>query len=481
MDSCLRGIEQLINKKLTEYNVPSLSIAVVKEEDIIYQECFGFRDLHHSLSPNPQTRYAIASLSKSMTALCLGILKDEGKIDWDIPVVNYVPEFKMYDQYANLNVTLEDILSHKTGVARHDAALIERPIIRKSTKELVECIAHLKPNKGFRTGYEYNNFMYIAASYIIERLAGMPWANFIKERVFEPLGMDHTSAILADLTQAENRALPYKEIEGKIVQISYANNDNAVGAGSVNSSIQDMAKWLSINIGKGEYRGRRLVSDKTMKEIHTPRTIISTPLENTFREMPLSAYCFGWILQPYRGHLCFQHSGGIDGFSSFQTFLPNEKLGIVLLSNLENTSLHIAVAAMIYDMILGYPETDWPARYMAKNKLMHVNKVNHKKSKEERREHETNSSQYLEDYVGVYENKGYGKLEIETCKDRLIMSFKGVRSEIKHDNYENYEVIYSGNPIRVYFMTTMKGEISAVCVDFEPSGESIEFIRKEIN
>ncbi|RNB79739.1 serine hydrolase [Brevibacillus fluminis] len=481
MDNRLLGIEPFIHKELTKYHVPSLSLAVVKEENIIYQGCFGFRNLHRRLPPDPQTRYPIASLSKSMTALCLGLLKDEGKIDWNIPVVNYVPEFNMYDPYATWNVTLEDMLSHRTGVPCHDAALIERPIIRKTTKELVECIAHLKPNKGFRTMYEYNNFMYIAASYIIERVTGMPWATFIKKRVFEPLGMDHTSAVLADLIQDENKALPYKEIDGQIEQISYANNDHAVGAGSVHSSVQDMAKWLSFTIGKGEYMGRRLVSEQIMKEIHKPRTLIPTPLENAFREMPLSAYCFGWVLQPYRGHLCFQHSGGIDGFSSFQTIMPNEKLGIVLLSNLENTSLHIAMADMIYDLILGYPETDWPARYLARKKVMHANKSNHNKPLEEKRELETNSSRHLEDYVGQYENKGYGTLEIESCKDRLIMSFKGVRSELKRNNCESFEITHSGNPITVFFKTTSKGEISAVCVDFEPSGQAIEFSRREIS
>ena len=174
MSTDFTRIEQFINSRMEEFAVPGLSLGVVMGGQAVYQGFFGFKDLENKLQPDGRTRYACASLTKAMTATCLGMLKDEGKVDWDTPVIEYMPEFRMYDDYATQHVTLRDMLSHNTGLPRHDSSWYRWSGKSASTADYVHAVRYLKPNKGFRGGYEYNNFMFTVAGYVVERVSGMP-------------------------------------------------------------------------------------------------------------------------------------------------------------------------------------------------------------------------------------------------------------------------------------------------------------------
>ena len=467
-------IEQLVKSRMEAFAVPSISLGVVKGEEVVYQGFFGYRDMENKLVPNAQTRYACASVTKAMTATCLGMLKDEGKVDWDTPVIEYLPEFRMYDEYATQHVTLRDMLSHNTGLPRHDQSWYNWGGESLTTAEYVERVRYFKPNKGFRGGYEYNNFMFTVAGYVVERLSGMPWGQFITERLFEPLGMSNTTTVIDGLRLADNRALPYVRKNGKPAPTGYNNFNGMAGCGCVNSTVEDMVKLSAFNIGKGEYKGKRLVSEKVMNEIHAPRNVVPA-IPGIFNpEMPMAAYGFGWGVLPFRGRLCLQHSGGIDGFSSYFTFMPNEKIGIIVFANLEVTSFHRAVAAAVYDLMLGVEEEkDWPATYAAMDEvnLSALKKENDKVLAAVKAD--APCTHALADYAGLYTNPGYGTVKVTFEGGVLKSTFNGMTWPLEHSNYDSFHVTYDVDSIPQMVPFTFRlaeaGDIAALEARMEPS------------
>ncbi|MCL2564691.1 MAG: serine hydrolase [Defluviitaleaceae bacterium] len=480
-------LNNYITEKMDEFCVPSISIAVVYGEEVVYNKCFGYKDLEKQLPPDENTVYAIASLSKAMTAACAGILVDEGKLSWDEPVITYLPEFRMYDEFATKSVTLRDMLSHNTGLPRHDMSWYGDGSL--STKDIVERIAYLKPNKSPRSLYEYNNFMFAAAGYVIERVSGQSWGDFIKERIFMPLGMDQSTTVIEGLSGASNKALPYKGgtvfTEGKSVPEAvlkdYLNFDGMAACGTVNSTIKDMAKWASMNLMKGEYKGKRVISEKNLNEIHTPHTVKRG--DELIPEIPVLCYGLGWNTRVYRGRFNLAHAGGIDGFSTHLSLLPNENIGIVILTNRSGTAAHFAVANTIKDHILGLPEKDWMgylkgtedkgiAEIMKDNEAIIAARGNNKNAPH---------SKKLEEYVGVYENKGYGKAGISLVNDKLLLSYNGFDKELTHNNYDTFDFDlsddYIENRVIARFVLDKKGNVSEFHVDFEKAmkGELIQF------
>ena len=476
-------LEGFVTQQLTDFNVPSMSITVVKGEEAIYSKCFGYKDLENKLPPDENTVYAIASLSKAMTATCVGILVDEGKLSWDEPVTNYLPEFRMDDDFATKNITLRDMLSHNSGLPRHDMAWYNKKEC-DTTANLVERIRYLKLNKSPRSLYEYNNFMFMAAGYVIERVTGVPWDKFIVERLFKPLGMNSSSAVAKGLSGAENKALPYKPIKnslGDTTLTKYLNFDGMGSCGTVNSTISDMAKWASMNLLGGTYKGKTILSKKAIKEIHTPNAVQRAM--PTIPEIPIICYGLGWGVRAYRGHSNLVHAGGIDGFSTYISLLPNSNVGIVVLANVVGTNAHFAVANTFKDFMFGLPEKDWAAHMKndAQKMLDEITKKND--AVIAARKSDTMPLKPLESYVGTYEHKGYGKVEIDLKDGKLHMSFNGMSAELTHSNYDTFDVDLFDEAVTflipVRFFLDRVGDVSQLHVDFEPAlgGEMIEFVK----
>ena len=484
MNFNLDKLNDYITEKMDEFCLPSMSVVVVHGEEEVYTKCFGFKDLEKKLPPDENTVYAIASLTKAMTATCAGILADEGKLSWDEPVITYLPEFRMYDEFAAKSITLRDMLSHNTGLPRHDMSWYGDGNL--STKEIVERIGYLKLNKSPRSLYEYNNFMFAAAGYVIERITGNSWGDFIRERLFKPLGMNNTTTVIDGLREAQNKALPYKggaKLKGKPVPepilIKYLNFDGMAACGTVNSTISDMSKWASMNLMKGTYKGKRIISEKALNEIHTPNTVKRG--EALIPEIPILCYGLGWNTRVYRGHFNLTHSGGIDGFSTYISLLPNENVGIVILTNRGGTIAHFAVANTIKDHILGLPQKDWAAYLKGAEDKEIAELVKSNEAVKAARIINANHSKSLKDYMGIYEHKGYGKVGIALKGDRLILSHNGFDRELVHNNYDTFDFDISDDYIEkrmiARFILDKEGAVSGLNVEFEKSmkGELIPF------
>ena len=477
-------LEDFVTQQMTDFNVPSMSIAVVKGEETIYTKCFGYKDVENKLPPDENTVYAIASLSKAMAATCVGILVDEGKLSWDVPVINYLPEFRMYDDFATKSITLRDMLSHNTGLSRHDMAWYNKEKC-DTTANLVERIRYLKLNKSPRSLYEYNNFMFMTAGYVIERVTGMTWDKFVTERLFKPLGMSGSSTVAAGLSEATNKALPYKPVknssDGSIVLTEYLNFDGMGACGAVNSTISDMAKWASMNLMGGTYKGKTIISEKTQKEIHTPNAVQRAM--PTIPEIPIICYGLGWGVRAYRGHTNLVHAGGIDGFSTYISLLPNSNVGIIILTNVVGTNAHFAVANTFKDFIFDLPKKDWVAYIKSEVQKMTNEITKRNNTIISARKLDTTPLKPLKSYVGTYEHKGYGKVDIVLKDGKLHMSFNGMSADLTHSNYDTFDVDLFDETVTVLmpvrFILDKLGDVSELHVEFEIAlgGEMIEFIR----
>ncbi len=475
--------EEIIRGSMADFNVPSLSIAVVSGQDTIYRALLGYKDMANRLAPDAQTRYACASVSKSMTAMGLGILRDEGKIDWDTPVINYIPELRLTDDYATTHVTLKDMLTHTTGMARHDASWYNIGGDDLTTPQYIARMAHLPFNRGFRAGYEYNNFMFTTAGYVIDKVAGIPWGQFLTERIFKPLGMHSTTTNIAGIRTASNAAVPYKLKNGEVRQFPYLNFDGMAGCGSVCSTIEDMAKWLALNMNGGQYAGKRIISERTLREIHAPRVIDPPdPEEPYWKEMPFAAYGLGWTVRPYRGHLCVCHSGSIDGFAAYQAFLPDEKLGVIAYANLEGTTLHFASVYQLFDALLGFGDINWPRRYKERAAILKAAADGRKAKAESIRNENAPPSRRLELYAGAYSDPGYGTVRVAAEDAGLVAHYNGMRLPLRHSNYDTFELNFGEYDFDMILPATFRaganGPLERLEIFMEPGyGKPIIFIK----
>ena len=465
--------EKFITEKMSELNVPGIAVSVVKDGAVVYQKGFGFRDMENKLPVDSATVFPLASTTKAMTAVCTAILKDENKLDFDTPVIKYLPEFRMYDEYATMNVTLRDMLSHNTGMPRHDFAWFGS---NRTTAQFVESIRYLMPNKPFRTLYEYNNLMFATAGFLIERVSGKTWQEFIKERLFQPLGMNDTTTTIAGIEASPNKAFPYREKkDGKLEKIPYRNFDGMGACGTGNSSAADMAKWVIMNLGGGKYNGRQIVSEASLKEIHTPVTVVKPPLP-PMPEIPIITYAFGWNAVPYRGRFALTHTGGIDGISAFVGMIPEENLGVVVLTNSDGQIMNTAAGYVIFDEALGVPFFDWASRLKERSDKLSENSLNEMNLKAAAlRRSGAKPSHDLPEFAGIYEHKGYGAIEIKYDGETgLTACFNGITLKLAGANNNLFEAWLDDDGkdpqlLLVSFGLNLKGDIKDLSVNIEPA------------
>src|SRR5262249_52053109 len=326
-DPPLQGLDDYITKAMQDWEVPGLALAVVKNDAVVLAKGYGVRKLGETTPVNEKTLFAIGSSSKAFTAASLAMLVDDGKIKWDDPATKYLPGFQLYDPYATHELTVRDLLAHRCGLDRGDLMWYGSGYGRQ---EVLRRIRYLKPSSSFRSKFGYQNIMFLAAGQILPTVAGKTWDEFVKDRIFKPLGMTASNTSTEALSGQDNVATPHDKVEEKIEPIPWRNIDNIGPAGSINSNVVDMAQWVRLQLGEGVYNKQRLLSSGSVSEMHMPQTIIR--LEGTQAklnpETHFMAYGLGWMLQDYRGKKLVQHGGNIDGMSALVAMIPEEKLGL---------------------------------------------------------------------------------------------------------------------------------------------------------
>jgi len=477
----LRGIDDLAAKAMDEWKVPGVAIGVVKDGKLIYAKGYGYRDIEQKLPVTPDTLFAIGSITKSFTSLTFSMLNDDGKVDWDKPVHEVLPEFVMADPVATDHVTPRDLLSHRTGLPRHDLTWYASDFSRP---DLVNRVRYLKLSKDLRTTFQYNNLMMMTVGYLEGKVTGLGWEGTVRSRIFEPLGMTHSNFAVSDMAKSDNHALAYAWRKDAVKLVPYHNIDSIGPAGSINSSINDMSRYLTFQLGDGTWQGKRLVSESNLRMMHGPQTAVADPpAPFAFPELGHGAYGFAWVVTSYRGHNLVWHNGGIDGFYALLSMLPDDHLGVVVLTNLPHGNIPDTLAYNAFDRLLGIDQIDWLGRFKEREAKQKKEEEESKKTKPSDKKPGTHPSHPLEDYAGEYENPGYGTLKINQ-KDQALEAVlnNSLTFPLQHYHYDVFQVPEdSDSPAaseRLQFQMNKQGDIDAVGAVLESAlGEDIVFHR----
>lgn len=481
--SLFAGIDETVATWLSEWKVPGMALAVVKDGEMIFARGFGKRNLDSDDAVTPQTIFAIGSSSKAFTAASLAMLVDEGKLNWDQPVREYIPFFKLYDNVASERITPRDLLIHSSGLPRHDLAWYKSS---RSRKELVEGLRYLEPSKDFRSTWQYQNMMYATAGYLVECISGLSWEDFVQQRIFEPLSM--TSSYMNDTSAREHAtdySLPYREKDGEIQQIPFYSHWQALGpAGSIHSNVEDLCKWLRLHLNKGKVGERQLISEGQVTQLHSPHMAgvereLITMDPKKLPEIFYSSYAMGWVVTSYRGNTLLHHGGSIGGFHALVAFMPTRNIGVAALTNTHTSMLETVAVYHTLDLLLGVEPADWHGRHIQIYQgLMDAMK----KAREELRAGrvpDTQPSHDLAAYTGTFEHGGYGKLVIELEGEQLKIRYNNMEAPLEHFHYDSFVFSYGTFDIdfKVTFTANAQGDIESLAIPFEGKVSDIVFKR----
>jgi CubicO group peptidase (beta-lactamase class C family) len=435
------GFDEFVKALMVEWKVPGVSIAVVKDGNIVLLKGYGYRDVRKKIPLTPRTLMPIGSNTKAFTASVLGTLVDEKKLAWDEPVRNYLSDFRLSDDVAERLTTARDLMSHRTGLPRHDALYYGRSYTRQ---ELYSRLRYLDFNRTFRQRWQYNNLMVTTAGILAERITNRTWEDLVRERLFVPLGMMRSNFTIADITRSDDYSLPYAEVTGVTTAIPFRDIEAVGPAGSINSSAEELIRFVQMQIDKGTYQGKQIISKEAATEIQYPQINMNRggPLTRISDEdegadgLGPSAYGLGLSVTSYRGRKLLYHGGGIDGFITDMAWLPNERIGVVVLTNWgEYNPVPSILERNVFDRLLGLERVDWNSR--AKVKFAAIVKQFGTPPKSESPP-PTTPSHPLTDYSGIYTHLGYGVITITVENGQLIARFDHLAEPIPlaHDRYD---------------------------------------------
>jgi len=429
----LAGLDAYIESARQAWQVPGLSIAIVKDDRIIYSRGFGVREEGRPGKVDAATVFAIGSATKAFTAAALGMLVDEKKIGWDGAVHDYMPSFELHDPYVTRHVTVRDLLSHRTGVVTNGGLWYGSGFDRQ---EIVRRLRFQTETLGFRNQFQYQNEMFIVAGEVVSSVAGTTYDRFVASRIFEPLGMRRSSTSVAALKGLANVAAPHMLVGGKAVPVEYRVIDNVGGAGVINSSARDMAQWVRLQLGGGAFEGKQLIAGATLTEMHTGQIV---PRGSSNASFKFSEYGLGWGVQEYRGEKIVAHSGAIDGMQSVVALMPAKKLGLVVLTNGLRTSLTSAVELRVLDAFLGGPVTD----HSAVMKQAHDDAVRIANEKAANAASSVTSAAPprlpLDRYVGTYASDLLGDVAITLVDGKLALARRQAAAVLHHEHNDMFE------------------------------------------
>ena len=415
----LAGLDAYIEQAIKDWEVPGLAIAVIRNDTIIHARGYGVRELGRPGPVDEHTLFAIASTTKAMTVAALGMLVDERKLRWDDPVTRHLAGLELADPFITRELTVRDLLTHRSGLARNDNLWIAAPFDRA---EVLRRVRYLPVSSGFRSTYGYNNIMYIAAGETVAAISGMSWDDFLEQRLFGPLGMTRTTSRAAVVEARDNVAMSHTRVDGSVHPVPRRNYDNIGGAGAVFSSVHDMAQWLRMHLNGGTYDGKRILSAAALREMYTPQTVMrsDTTAERMFPTTHFRAYGLGWFLQDYQGRKLVHHSGSINWTRTQIMMVPSERIGVIAIANYGSSNLQLALAYRVIDALLGVPPTDWSAEYLA---LSRRGQNTTPAAPGQGRIANTTPSLATADYAGRYTNELYGDIELVHENGRLVLRY----------------------------------------------------------
>lgn len=458
-------LDAYVARAVRDWQVPGLAIAVVKDDSVVFAKGYGVRELGKPGAVDAGTRFAIGSTTKAMTAVALGMLVDEGKVRWDEPVITYLPGFRVGDPYVTRELTVRDLLTHRGGLGNTDQLWAGADY---SAEEISQRVATLQPAYSLRSGFIYQNIMYAIAGDVIAAASGVSWATFLRTRIFAPLGMTATEPTLGALAGQPNVATPHMEIRDTIRTVANRPVDAVAPAGAVWSSVGDMAKWARFILDSARVGGKRLLTPATYREIMTPQVIAPTTMYAT---MPLVrphffTYGLGWFLHDYAGDAVAMHTGSIDGMSAIIGLIPDRRVGVYVLANLDHAELRHALMYRVFDLYSGRPPRDWSKEFLALYGGLDAQAETARRQQEQRRVADTRPSLPLDRYAGTYASPTYGDAVVTVRDGVLHFAFgSGRNGRLTHWQYDTFEARWDDirmAPSLVVFAPDGMGGVSSV-------------------
>lgn len=461
------------------FDVPGVAVAVVQRGEVLATFASGQRDVAHSLPVDADTLFAIGSSTKAFTTCLLAMLVDDGRLDWEAPVRRWLPDFALTDTNIAERMTPRDLVTHRSGMPRHDLVWYGADVPRA---ELVARLRHLPLSHDLRTDFQYNNLMFVAAGHLAERLTGNPWEDAVRTRILTPLGMTRTGFRVAAMQQDADHAVPYRKHAGRVVATPYRDITAVGPAGSINSSVREMANWVALQLQGGEFHGKRLLAAASAADLHVVRMPTAGPATGDDADVLDIGYALGWMVDVYRGHRRVHHGGNIDGFSAMVSLLPDDGFGFVVLTNLDATPLTEVVARNLADRALGLEPHDFRAVTAKKRERAEQQELKGKTTAQALRRTGTQPSHAVDDYVGDYVHPGYGTCRVTRVGDGLHLDLHGLACDLEHWHFDVFagregagESVLADS--KWQFLLDVDGEIEAVRAALEPSTAPIVFAR----
>ncbi len=467
----LEGFVDQIRAAMDSLSVPGMGLAIIRGQEVILAEGLGLRDVERELPVTPQTSFPIGSSTKAFTAALIGALVDDGLLEWEDPVIDYLPSFRLADPVATQGMTALDLLIHRSGLPRHDVMWYAAPDVRG---DIFSKLRHLEPNVSFRSRWQYQNLMYLAAGVLAEHLAGSSWEDQTRDRILRPLGMDSATLTIDDLTAQADFARGFGGGRNAVEPMDYYQFTSIGPAGSINASTLDMARWIKFQFGDGSVNNTQVLSAATLRYLHTPQIVVTE--QPGLTEAPYLLYSPGWFVEPYRGHRMIQHGGNIDGFSALVGFMPDEEIGVVVLTNKNASPLPRAVMLSAFDRLLGVEPRDWLAEVSAAPPTQ-----DEEDADEADRIADTTPSRPLGDFAGTYRHPGYGDVTITASDNGLHVSYYRFDGPLEHVHYDTFAFTLQqvgGLVLRLTFFTNAHGEVDRLSFPLELMSAPIEFERR---
>ena len=481
------GLDTVFARVLKDRKAAGFAVAVVSKDKIIYSKGFGYRDMEKQLPVTPNTFFGIGSCTKSFTASLLGLLNKDGKLDFDKPAAEYLPELKFFKDEMNNNITVRDMMCHRTGLPRHDYSWY---LFNTSSRDsLLQRIKYQEPTALLRQTWQYNNFMFLVQGMISEKLMGKSWEQNVKENIFTPLGMNSSNFSIHDLEKMSDASLGYVIYKDSIIKKIDYYDINAMGpAGSINSSVTEMANWVITWINGGKFNGKEILPAGYVTQAMSSQMVVSGALPD--KEVPdafLSNYGFGWFLSSYRGHYRVEHGGNIDGFSASTSFFPSDSIGIIVLTNQNGSAVPGIIRNTIADRLFGLNKIDWNKRTTDAQAKAKAAAKDAEKNVTSNKKPGTKPSHAIKDYEGLFNNPGYGTIDIYTKDDSLFFRTRNGDAFLRHYHYDVFELFpidkkdgvdtTGPSQLKIQYHMNAAGDIDMMSLPIQPGLKDIEFNR----
>lgn len=469
-------IDSFIDSTMKQWQVPGLSVAIVKDGKVVFIKGYGVRNIESGEKVTPNTLFYLASVTKTFTSTLAMLAVDQKKLNIDQPLKTYFPDFGFYDTLASNRITMRDMLCHRTGLPRENFFLLS---YQGARKDIRKSMRYFEPTRDFRSGFQYANEPFTVAGDMVAELLGSTWEDQVTKQFLQPLGMDRSVFSYKDMLKSDDYSTPYGKWEGKLGSSKYFDSELLGPAGSLISNANDLSKWLLFHMNKGKVDAQQIISPEVISQLYNPQ--IPVPSSSKFQEILLPCYGLGWFTDDYRGHLHIHHGGALYGYGSLVSYLPNDRIGVVILANLFATPYMNVLERYIFDKMLGLQSVDWNTR------LFEMEKARFEKMKasitkvDSTYKPQSKLKCRLGEYSGEFSSNGFETLKIVQEGDSLYTVLRGIRCPVRHHHDEVFDLYHpeEGDSWKITFISDEKKRVSQFNLDLDNQAKKgIEFKKK---